>query len=307
MASSDSEPYISIIIPTRTNEKDLIDCILSTFNLGYDLKKLEIIIWDNNSKGSSKETVNNFLASMSGEMAIPIQLIENNDNYGVYTSRDELIKRVNIDSDFILSIDDDVLLPPQLFTDLMPVFKNDPKVGIVGPRIVYDDDPAMTAHGAGFINWWLGRYTTKDAKKTIECDYVIGCCMLIKKEMVDKIGGFDRDYFTSHGEVDFCLRAKKKGYKVVYEPNLIVRHRVEKGGTRSLERLYYVYRNKLLVIKKNVPIPQKFIALGIYSLFWLPKALLDSVIINRKIIFTEWALVIKAMVDGWLNRTGKRV
>ena len=45
----------------------------------------------------------------------------------------------------------------------------------------------------------------------VECDYVIGCCMLIKKKVISDLKGFDRDYYTSHGEVDFCLRAKKKG------------------------------------------------------------------------------------------------
>jgi GT2 family glycosyltransferase len=236
-----------------------------------------------------------------------IEFFENNSNYGVYTSRDELLKKVSSDAKFVCSIDDDIILPPNLFKGLVPICFKDESIGIIGPRVVYDDYQSETAHGAGFVNWWLGRYTTKDWQAAIECDYVIGCCMLINKQVVDEIGGFDRDYYTSHGEVDFCLRAKKKGFKVVYDPSVIVRHRVDKGGTRNLERLYYVYRNKLLVIKKNWPVPKKWVALFIYSLLWFPKAIIDSLIINKKVNSREIKTIIKSMRDGWSNRFGKRM
>ena len=130
--------------------------------------------------------------------------------------------------------------------------------------------------------------------------------MLIRKSVIDEIGGFDPDYFTSHGEVDFCLRAKKKGYKIIYYPGVSVRHRVAKGGTRTPDRVYYVYRNKLFVIKKNAPLPQKWISLGLYSLFWLPKAILDSIIRNKRTDSQELKIIFRATMDGWLSKGGRR-
>ena len=97
-----------------------------------------------------------------------------------------------------------------------------------------------------------------------------------------------------------------KGYKVLYYPEVKVKHRVERGGTRIPQRMYYVYRNKLFVIRKNAPLPQKWISLGLYSLFWLPKSLLESVIRNRRTDSEEIQTIIKAMADGWRNRGGKR-
>lgn len=297
---------LSILIPTRDNVEDLIDCLESIGKLDYPPDRIEIVIWDNNSSQQSKGTLKSYLDEFKAQTDFKIEFIEFDDNYGVYTSRDELIKRVGSDSEYILSIDDDVILPDRLLKSLLPLFDQDQRVGIVGPRIVYDASPLETSHGAGFVNWWLGRYTIKDAKKAIECDYVIGCCMLIKKQVIDDIGGFDRDYYTSHGEVDFCLRAKKKGFKVIYDPSVVVRHRVEKGGTRSLERLYYVYRNKLLVIKKNWPFPKKWIAQFIYSILWFPKAFFGSLVVNKRLDYPEIVTITEAIIDGWLNRYGKK-
>lgn len=299
-------PYISILIPTRNNDKDLIDCIRSILELEYDLKNIEIIIWDNNSKEFTKNKIKKFLESISS-YPLKIKLIEYHGNLGGFNTRHELLKLISKDTQLILSIDDDVLLPKDLVEKSIPLFKKDVAIGIIGPRPVFDLFPSETAHGAGFIKLLTGQYKTEDAKSPVECDYVIGCCMLIKKEVIDDIGGFDTDYFTSHGEVDFCLRAKKKGYKVIYNPDVIVRHRVDKGGTRTPERMYYVYRNKLLVIKKNWPLPQKWFALFIYSFLWFPKAIIDSILTNRNISVPEIGSIIKAMRDGWMNRFGKRI
>jgi GT2 family glycosyltransferase len=299
-------PFVSILIPTRNNEKDLADCLGSIKALDYDFGRIEIIIWDNNSSAEGKEKIRCVLSDISRERRLRTEFIENTANYGVYTSRDELIKRVSSDTEFVLSIDDDVILPPQLLTNLLPLFQQDNSIGIIGPRIVYDDKPSETAHGAGFVNWWLGHYSTKDASASLDCEYVIGCCMLIRKSVIDEIGGFDLDYYTSHGEVDFCIRAKNKGYKIMYYPGVSVRHRVAKGGTRTPDRVYYVYRNKLFLIKKNAPLPQKWISLALYSLFWLPKSIIDSIIRNRRLDYREIETIFRAMTDGWLNRGGRK-
>jgi len=300
-------PNISILIPTKNNEHDLIDCLKSIENLNYQRNQIEIIIWDNNSQSQNKEKIKYFISNTTKNNFVTIRFIENTSNYGVYTSRDELLKCVGDKVEFILSIDDDVILPPQLISELVPIFYQDSSIGIIGPRIVYDDSPSITAHGAGFINWWLGRYYSKDTDKALDCDYVLGCCMLIKRSVVDSIGGFDRDYYTSHGEVDFCVKAKQKGYRVLYCPAVAVRHRVERGGTQTLERLYYVLRNKLFVIKKNAPLPQKWLALAFYAMFWPIKSILDSFKRNKSINSAEFKIIVKAIKDGWLNRVGKRV
>jgi hypothetical protein len=61
------------------------------------------------------------------------------------------------------------------------------------------------------------------------------------------------------------------------------------------------------VIKKNAPPPQKWISLALYSLLWLPKGVLDSIIGNRGVHPQEIKAIFTGMMDGWLGRGGKRI
>src|SRR5437667_3637 len=84
-----------------------------------------------------------------------------------------------------------------------------------------------------------------------EGSYVIGCCWLLDRRAFREIGGFDPRFFINHWEVDYCLRLKRRGWRIRYEPRAVARHKIVPGGTRSPDRLYYLYRNKLLVIRTS--------------------------------------------------------
>ncbi len=299
------QAFVSIIIPTLNSKIELTKCFHSIRSLDYPKKFMEIIIWDNGSTDGTQGEINRNFAEMKKEGWKRLNMIQSETNLGGFTSRDELFNRVDKNADYVLNIDDDVLLPVDTLNTLLGVFHSDSKVGIVGPRTVYDMRPDMTAHGAGFVNLWIGRYRDIDASSLMECDYVIGCCMLIKKDVISELNGLDRDYYTSHGEVDFCLRAKKKGYKIFYYPGIIVRHDVEIGGTKTLERIYYLYRNKLLVIRKNASPLQKIICFSLYTTCWVPKMIFDSIRFHRGIRLKEWQVMLKAARHAIINRVGK--
>ncbi|MBC8555870.1 MAG: glycosyltransferase family 2 protein [Candidatus Brocadiales bacterium] len=298
--------FVSIVLPTLNMSDDIIRCLDSIKKLDYPKKYVEIIVWDNGSTDGSQAAVSQAFREMGqGEDWKGLNLIQSEENLGVYTSRDELFKSISPETEYVLSLDDDVFLPCDSLNTLLGVIRSDSDIGIVGPRTVYDMMPDITAHGAGFVNLWMGRYCDIDAGSLMECDYVIGCCMLIKKEVVSDLNGFDRDYYTSHGEVDFCLKAKKKGYKIFYDPSVIVRHNVAMGGTKTLERIYYLYRNKLLVIRKNASLLQKMISFPLYTIFWVPKMILDSIQFHRGVKLDEWLVMLKAVKHAIINRVGK--
>lgn len=299
------QPFVSIVIPTLNMREDIINCLNSIRRIEYPKKRMEVIIWDNGSTDGTQGEVGRIFMEMEKEGWKVLNMIQSKENLGVYTSRDELFKRVNPETDYVLSIDDDVFLPSDSLNILIKYLQGHSDAGIIGPRTVYESKPDETAHGAGFVNLWLGRYSETDAGSLVECDYVIGCCMLIKSEVVSKLKGFDRDYYTSHGEVDFCLRAKKKGYKIFYDPGVVVRHNVTRGGTKTLERIYYLYRNKLLVIRKNASLLQKVTSIPLYTIFWIPKMIMDSILFHRGIKLDELLVMLKAVRHAIINRAGK--
>ena len=305
MTEEKKHPFVSIIIPTLNRRKDIIKCLDSIQNLDYPGKSLEVIVWDNGSTDGTQAEVSQIFNGMEKEDWKMLNIVQSEENLGVYTSRDELFKRIDPEADYVLSIDDDVFLPKDSLTVLIRTLQSHPGTAIIGPRTVYESKQDETAHGAGFVNLWIGRYIDIDTGSLVECDYVIGCCMLIKKEVISDLKGFDRDYYTSHGEVDFCLRAKKKGYRIFYNPGVIVRHNVAIGGTKTLERIYYLYRNKLLVIRKNASLLQKVTSFPLYTIFWIPKMIMDSILFHRGIKLDEWLVMFKAVRHAITNRVGK--
>ena len=86
-------------------------------------------------------------------------------------------------------------------------------------------------------------------------DYITGCCMLIKREVVEKIGLMDEDYFLYFEDVDWCLKARRAGYKCVLASNSKIWHKVSQSTKEgSFSYIYYHTRNGLLMAKKKCKI-----------------------------------------------------
>lgn len=296
-------PLVSIIFPTLNSREDVYRCLQSIRELDYPKKNIEIIIWDNASTDGTQNEIDSIFEIMQKEGWKRLLLIENKKNTGAFTSRSELFKLIDPLSRYVLSLDDDVILPADSLRILLEKLQNYPEAGIIGPRTVYESEPDKTAHGAGFVNLWSGIYSDVDSSSLMECDYIIGCCMLIRKEVINVVNGFDRDYYTSHAEVDFCLKTKRSGDKILYAPEVVVKHNVKKGGTRTSERLYYIYRNKFFVIKKNVPFPYKIAAVLFHIFPATIKNIFQSLIIRADV--QETKIILLALFDGIINRTGK--
>lgn len=295
-------PRVSIIIPTRNRYRDLVECIDSLRNLDYPKETLEVIVWDNYSKDESSKIVKELYEEMASGGWLNLALIESDINIGPYLPYNRLQNELNPDSEYFLGLDDDVLLDKYCLAHLVEVIRTVPRAAVVGCRGVYYDDPARTSSCAGFVNWWLGRFRTQDFDIVVECDYVIGCCWLIKRDLFVELGGFDQDYFTMHWEIDFCARARSAGYNTFYQPRALVRH---KTSPTKRSGLYYLFRNKILLIRRNAPLCQQITSFSLYLLFWLPKLCIDSVIANRGFKWNELFEILEGVLHGFWGITGR--
>jgi GT2 family glycosyltransferase len=301
----DSTPYLSIFIPTYNDETDLSACLKSIRRINYPREKVEIVIWDNASQDNTVQMVKQYFDKMQHEKWLNLYLAEWDKNEGSYIPYNLILSKLSQKTMYILGLDADIEFEPNALQAMVDAAQGD-NIAVVGARSVYFDRPEVTSHGAGFVHNWLARYTEKDVHERIDCDYVIGCCWLLDKTIFQRLGSFDPDYYINHWEIDYCLRAKKKGFRIVYEPRAVCKHKIPLKGSLSKERIYYLYRNKILVIKKNAPFPQKWISLGLYSLLFFPKAILDSIFRNQQLDNDEIRVILRAMIDGLLNRVGKK-
>jgi len=299
-----SFPFISIVIPTRNRKKDLIECIDSIQSQNYPQDKMEVIVFDNDSSDSTVEVVSDLYIKRKITEKCRVELLKSNQNTGSSIPFNDAISIINPKSVFVIGMDDDVVLERDCIRKLIDTTNNNPKAGVVGARSVYYEQPDKTAYGAGHINWWLARFSSYDASKLIECDYVIGCCFLFRKNVFIEVGGIDPDYFTSHWEMDFCTRMKLRSYKIYYQPEAVVRHKISVTINRRA-RLYYLYRNKLMFIKKVSPFFPKLLSMSLYIIFWIPKIFGESLVYHKGLNRGEMKIILKSIIDGFSNVKGR--
>ena len=92
-----------------------------------------------------------------------------------------------------------------------------------------------------------------------QTEFASGCCMMIKKEVLEKTGVFNNKYFLYYEDGDLNIRAKKDGFKVVYVPKSVIFHKnaSSSGGSGSILHDYYITRNRLMFGLKYAPIRSK--------------------------------------------------
>jgi len=299
-------PSTSIFIPTYNDQSDLLPCLESIRRTDYPKEKIEIVIWDNASTDNTVQMVQDQFKEMKKEAWLGLILIQNDKNEGSYIPYNMVFPRLSEQTQYILGIDADIELAPDTITILVEAAQED-RVAVVGARSVFYDSPELTSQGAGFVNRWTASYGEEDARERIKCDYVIGCCWLLKKSVFDKVGGFDPQYYINHWEVDYCLQVRDEGHNIIYEPKAVAKHKIAPTGTINKTRLYYLYRNKIILIKKLFPIPQRWIALSYLLLFSLPNSIIMAITRNRGVNFEELRVICKSFVDGFSNIKGKTI
>jgi hypothetical protein len=177
--------------------------------------------------------------------------------------------------DYILLLNNDLVVDRRFLSELIDTAEKSPKIGILGPTIYYYDRPSTVNFAGEDITLWRVKgkeYRTK-SKNPREVDKIEGSCMLIRKNLLDKIGLLYPKFWAYWEETDLCFRAKKAGFKVVCLPKSEVWHKVASslGGENNSLRQYYLNRNRFLFARRNLSIGDqaKFLVYFFGFEFWL--------------------------------------
>lgn len=243
-------PKVSIIILNWNGKEDTIECLESLKQITYS--NYEIILVDNGSTDGSVEVLK--------KQYPEIEIIENSQNLGYAEGNNVGIRKaIEKNVDYILLLNNDTIVSPEFLEELVKVAEGNSKIGIVGPKICYYSNPNKIWAIGGKINLFtgsIGNYgdgQDENKYKGIKVvDYVSGCALLFKSEVVKKVGLLDKEYFLYFEETDWNCRARKMGYISVINCNTQILH---KSGT-SVKKIkdsnyYYFPRNTLLFLEKN--------------------------------------------------------
>ena len=246
MTEMGNSTKVEVIILTWNGKEDTIECLNSLQKVKYD--NFDITVVDNASTDDSAEIIAAEFPS--------VKLIKNNMNLMYAGGNNVAIKEaLNGDAVHILILNNDTILHEDFLEHLVKAFRSDEKVGIVAPKINYYNNRKLIWYAGGFVNFFTGNIYHKGLRKqddgkydlSNEVDYATGCCMLIKRELFEKIGLLDEAYYIYTEDVDFSFKAQAAGYKVVFEPRSLIWHKVSSatGGAFSFFKIKNKFRSNM--------------------------------------------------------------
>jgi GT2 family glycosyltransferase len=245
-------PSVKIITLNWNGLQDTREFLLSLKKISYTDYSVDVI--DNNSSNDDGE-------KLKCEFGGYINVVELKKNLGFAGGNNYGIRKtLEDDSKYILLINNDTVVEPDFLDILINEIEADSKIGMISPIIYFYSDPGNIWSAGGKISWlrssgFAKGYLPKHSDRIRRTDFISGCCMLIRRKVIEDIGLFDESFFLYLEDADLCYRAKKKGYKIMTVSNSKIYHKVGNASkeTNSLIPLYFTTRNRLYFAKKHFP------------------------------------------------------
>lgn len=270
-------PSVYVIVINWNGEKDTIACLQSLTRVTYD--NMHVIVSDNGSRPDSLRAIRAWAADAGLHLGtagdVPpenadsalrtICLLENGRNLGFTGANTVGIRHaMQRDAAYVMFLNNDTLVTPDFLTRMVRVAESDPAHGIVGCKTLLgdgSDEPRRVWSLGGYeyvygnpMNRARNQVDQADWKGVLPSDLVCGCCMLIKRAVIEKVGVQDDTLFFGIDDVDYSLRASQQGFRNVLALEAEIYHE----GSRSTEgrtglQLYYLFRNTYYFRAKYFP------------------------------------------------------
>ncbi len=274
---------LSVIILSYRVPELLRNCLKAVFNSvsGYSF---EVIVVDNDSKDGSAEMVESeFLQA---------KLIRNQNN-GFAKGNNAGLKEAS--GRYILFLNPDTEVDTNVFQECLSFMDQHSKVGMLGCKLVKADGSIDHASKRGFPNPWnalvyflkldklfpkskfFGGYdlTFMSEDTAGEVDSLVGAFMLTRRSVVEKVGGWDEDFFMYGEDIEYCYRVKEAGFKVYYFPKVTTIHYKGQSSKKiPTFTLYHFHRSMWIFYKKHYTKKYPFfmnwaVFLGIWGRYWI--------------------------------------
>ena len=272
---------LSIII-VNYNVKEFLLNLLDSIKVASKNISVETIVVDNASDDGSVDLL---------QQKFPdVKLIANKTNIGFGAANNQAMKIVG--GKYFLLLNPDTIVREDTFIKMIEFFKSTPQAGIAGCKVLNPDGTLQLACRRSFPGPWtsftkviglstlfpkskiLARYnlTYLNENQTYEVDAVSGAFLMIRKDVYEKVGGFDEQFFMYGEDLDLCYRVQKSNYKVFYVHSTeIIHYKGESTKRSSLDETKVFYNAMHLFVRKH------------FSSSFLIESILQFAIIFRKL------------------------
>lgn len=253
---------LSILVINHNSSEDTFKLINNLQNSSYT--NFDILVFDNGSKEnlSKLEEIKN------------IKLIRNNENFGFTGGVNKALNFIK--SKYVLLLNPDIVIDNHAVKELLDLIKSDEKIVFVAGSIYNFKDKNKVYSFGGKMNFFTGigeSLINEIAIRELKYgEYTDACVLMFNKEIFQKLGGYDENYFMYVETEDIEFKAMRNGYKVFIDPKAKVWHKIygSSGGRKSKRAVYYLTRNRFLFMSKYVNNYRYFLFLILNFIFILP-------------------------------------
>jgi len=271
--SSTGTPLISIVTLNYNQAAITREFLESTKKLNY--RNFELLVCDMASKEDPRTVIN--IADYPNA-----RLLLSNKNLGFAGGNNWGIAQAK--GDYIFIVNNDTEVTPDLLDKLLEPFYRDELIGVTCPKIRFFDRPNVIQY-AGFnrMNPITGRTSTVGEGEEDRGQYNVsgptfgahGCAMMVKREVIEKLGIFPEKFFLYYEEWDWSARILRAGYKIWYNADAVIYHKESMSvGKNSPMKVYYQTRNRILYMRRNSSAGKLVLFTLFFTFFALPKGVL---------------------------------
>ncbi|HED64989.1 MAG TPA: glycosyltransferase family 2 protein [Planctomycetes bacterium] len=237
-----------------------------------------------------------------------LTFVENERNAGYALGSNQGL-RIGMErgADLLFLVNNDVEIPPGTLARLTAALDADPTLGAVGPRVLYADDPSRVWCAGGSIDY-LRNITTLHGHRapdgprwqvTRRVDFVPGCALLVRREVLEEVGLFDEDFFAYHEDADLCLRINEAGHGVALIGDAHALHSPHSttGGGYNPRRKYMMAVNSVWFLRKHGT-PARWLRFFVLDVATLPLLLLVSPLLGGRARFRGALAKCRGTRDG---------
>jgi hypothetical protein len=236
-------PSVYVIVVNWNGKGVTLDCLDSLRRVTYPA--LKVLVVDN---GSTDGSVAAFTSGFP-----EVEILSLNENRRFAGGNNAGIRRaLEAGADFVLLLNNDTVVDPGFVQPLLDRFHREERCGMAVPKIFYHHPPHLLWYAGGEISFWTGTMRhrgirEKDSGQYNEpgdTGYATGCCVLVSREIIARVGAMDEDYYMYTEDADWSMRVRRAGYRVLYEPNAFLWHKLSISAGGHLSR--FKLKNKML-------------------------------------------------------------
>lgn len=279
-------PDVSIVIVNWNGIADTTECLRSLLQVNY--KKFRVFVIDNGSSNNEAEQLRNLF----NDPRLTIVPLKKNLGFAI-ASNIGIRLSIQANADYIMLLNNDTTVDINFLSNLVSEMEKNPKIGVAAPKIYFYHDKKRIWYAGGKINLYfkhkiigIGQVDNGQFDSTMETDYALGACMLVNRQVFDKIGLLAREYFYGPDDVDFCLRARQEDFLCYFVPGSKIWHKesgtIKRHGLMN-RKLFYIIRNAVMLKYKFLRQNQFVAAMIIFILFSVPSFMIYYTLQSRNL------------------------